>query len=339
MHVTLTVKHARRDDALEDLFEREKERIVKRLARVPLELVSLHCEIDLNPHLKEGYASLTLNLPAGKLNARGVGRNVLAALRDAVDDLLVELDRSRKKQQRERRSQRGFGANGNGAESLDELLARIEAQEPADQSRVIRKTLAELYPFVRRELSRHSEVLDRPECNAIDVADVVEESVLRALSSRDRKPDDVPFDRWLFTCAYEVILNEEQSLAERSGSVSLEDDVTPRPPNEGPTTGEEIYLDQVPRTRFFADVLPDGHERTPDAQLDGRNLQELVLQTIRQLPDGSRQILSMVAFDGIGESEAARRLHCSEEEIRTTMADARCAVRAELSAHGFDAEQ
>ncbi len=54
MHVTLTVKHARRDANLEELFEKEQKRIVKRLARVPLDLVSLHCEVDHNTHLKEG---------------------------------------------------------------------------------------------------------------------------------------------------------------------------------------------------------------------------------------------------------------------------------------------
>jgi len=336
MHVTLTVKNARRDENLEELFEREKDRIVRRLSRVPLDLVSLQCEIDLNPHLKEGYASLTLKLPTGKLNARGVGRTVLAALRDAVEDMLVELDRHRNRNRREQRSQKAYrlGVNGNG--ELDQLLEKIDAEQPADTAKIIRQTLGELYPFVRRQLTRHSEVLDRPECNSIDVADVVEEAVLRALSRQSERPADVPFDRWLFSCAYDVIVSEEDSLAERDGSVSLEDELAEKPLIEGPTSGEEIILDQIPATRFFADILPADGQRSPEDEMTGRDLRAALMHAIRHLPDASRRVLSLVALEGLEEREAARRLRCSEASVRDVMAGARIAVREELAARGFD---
>ena len=334
MHVTLTVKHARRDDSLEELFEREQQRIIRRLSRVPLDLVSLHCELDHNTHQKEAYASLTLNLPSDRLNARGTGGNVLAALRDAVEDLLVELDKSRKKHQRERRTEKEELWNGNGA--LGQLMDQLEADHPKDLSKVIRQTLGELYPFVRKELSRHSKVLERPECDQIDVADVVEETILSALSRKLDKPVDVPFDRWLFTCAYDVIVKEEDALAEQAGQVSLEDDVTEPSPPEGPTTGEEIFLDRMSQGSFFADQLPDDHEREPDAELQGRDYQAAILQAIKQLPGESQEILSLVVLEGLGEREAAQRLKCSEQEVRTTVEGARDAVRAELNALGYD---
>ncbi len=108
MHVTLNVKHAVRNEALEKLFERERDRIVRRLARVPLDRVSLHCEIDRNVHQREAYSSLTLALPDRTWNARGVGVNVLSALRDGVAALLTELSRGLSRDRRtERRSRRG----------------------------------------------------------------------------------------------------------------------------------------------------------------------------------------------------------------------------------------
>ncbi|MBI4878112.1 MAG: RNA polymerase sigma factor [Planctomycetes bacterium] len=335
MHVTLTMKRARRDAKFEELFEREQERIVRRLGRLPSDLVSLQCEIDLNQHLKEGYASLTLSLPTGKLNARGVGGNVLSALRDAVDDLLVELDRHKERYRRERRQRKSLRHEITG--DLHGLLERIVAEEPADMAKVIHKTLGELYLFVRRELTRHREVLDRPECAGIDVGDVVEETVLTALSRRAEKPEDVPFDRWLFTCAYEVIVREEDQLAERNGSVSLEQDIEEVAPREGLTSGEEIFLDGIQKTRFFADVVPSQCTRSPDVEADAKDLHVAVMKAIRHLPEPMRKVLSLVALHGLAEQEAARRLSCSEENVRSVMADARTRVRAELAERGFEA--
>ena len=335
MHVTLNVKNARRDASLDELLAREQERIAKRLSRVPLDLVSLQCEVDYNTRQKEGYASLTLNLPAGRLNARGQGANVLAALRDAVDDLLVGLDRQRKKHQRDRRAEREEFKQGNG--TIGRLMDRIEAEQPADLSKIIRQTLGELYPFVRKELTRHSQVLERPECDQIDVADVVEETVLRALSRRDRKPSDVPFDRWLFTCDYEVIVKEEDLLSDRAGGVSLEDEVEEKTSPEGPIGGEEIFLDRMSKGSFFADQLPNEQEREPTDALDGRDYQQAILQAVRHLPGDFRRILSLVALDGLGERETARRMNCSELSVRTAVENARVAVRAELAARGYSA--
>ncbi len=335
MHVTLTVKRARRDAKLDELFQREQERIVRRLGRLPGDLVTLQCEIDLNQHLKEGYASLTLSLPTGQLNARGVGGNVLSALRDAVDDLLVELDRHKERYRRERRQRKSLRHEVTG--DLSGLLERITAEEPADLAKVIHRTLGELYPFVRRELTRHCEVLDRPECGSIDVGDVVEETILTALSRRAEKPEDVPFDRWLFTCAYDVIVREEDALAERNGSVSLEEDLAEAVSREGPTSGEEIFLDGIQSTRFFADVVPSKHTRSPDVEADARDLHVALMKAIRHLPEPMRKVLSLVALHGQTEQEAARRLCCSEENVRSVMAEARTRVRAELVQRGFEA--
>jgi hypothetical protein len=107
MHVTWNVKHAERDEALESLFVREQDRILRRLVRVPLDGVSLHCEIDRNLHVREAYASLTLALPDRTWNARGVGVNIPAALRDSVTELLVEMTRGLRQDRRAERKRRG----------------------------------------------------------------------------------------------------------------------------------------------------------------------------------------------------------------------------------------
>lgn len=109
MHVTLNVKHAPKLQGAEALLERERVRIGRHLGGVPEELVSLHCELDQNPHQREAYASLTVSLPDKTLNARSTGKNLLAALRRSADAVVGELDR---KKGRARRSQRTGALRG-----------------------------------------------------------------------------------------------------------------------------------------------------------------------------------------------------------------------------------
>jgi len=334
MHVTLTVKHARRDENLEQLFEKERERIVRRLARVPLDLVSLHCAVDLNPHRKEGYASLTLDLPDGQLNARGVGKNVLMALRQATEALLTELDRHRQDRRRNKRSRREFRTSLE--QAVDASLDHAETKE--ETSEIIRDTLPELREFVGKELSRHRKVLPLIDTSHIEVEEVIEESILQALSRRSEKPSDVPLDRWLITCAYDVVVREEERQASANGYRSLDDEATQEEPFGDAEIDDPIqaWNPEGGEMVSFSDVLPSLTGRPPEDEANGRDLQRAVLQAIRHLPQDTRKVLSMVALQGMAEREAAMRLHLTEDAIRTAVARGRTAVRAELSSLGYD---
>lgn len=326
MHVTLNVKHADRSTDLEQLFQREQERITRRLGRTSLELVSIHCEVDRNTHQREAYASLTLNLPSGILNARGEGVNMLSALRHATDALLVELERHRHHARREQRSVVNSMA---GSDALD-----AGAGERADdRSHTIRRTLGELHGFVRRELSRHREVLGRPDLADVEVADVVEEAVLRALVTAGKRAGEVPFDRWLLSCAYDVVVDTEEELARRPAGASLDDEIADDPAQDDLDVTQEIL--QRPHAQSVADVLPSA-DGDPDAEMNDRLLHETLFAILSELPAEQRDALTRVTVDGASEQDLARELGCSEAAIHARIESARGWMRSELQRLGYE---
>ena len=129
-----------------------------------------------------------------------------SALRHTTDALLSEIMRHRGQKRRLRERLR-FADVGDETETLDRER----------RSRVIRRTMAELHRFVRIELLRHRELLARPELERLEVADIVEEAILRALATVDERPSDVPFDRWLLSCAYDVLVEREEEVDDRVG--------------------------------------------------------------------------------------------------------------------------
>ncbi len=331
MHSTLTVKHGHKDAELAALFERECARVEKRIANEPPDAVALSCVLDRNPHCQEAYASLTLRMSGCTLNAHGVGPVLQTALRDATDELLVELDRWRRHvRESERANSTRRMTGGFDADLRVERVVRDDGHDDALEP-VLRTALPELHRFVKKELDRHRAVLDRPELVAIDAADVVEEALLTALSSRASKPAEVPFDRWLLSCAYDVIVREEGRMRPRA---SLEDEVKVAAPIEGETSAEEIVLNgRDLDVRWLADSIRTD-VRSADEEACGRDVRLAALRAIRGLPGPSRRVLSLIALEGLDEIDAARRLRCTEDQVRSAVETAREAVRARLLGQG-----
>jgi RNA polymerase sigma factor (sigma-70 family) len=337
LHVTLNVKHGPKDEHLERLLEREKQRIVTRLGGELLERAALHCEVDRNVHRKEGYASLTLDLPSGSLNAHGKGRSHLVALRHAADALIAEIKKRRELRRESRRdaslrhvdlADLAPATSGNGA------VTDASSFDP-EVEQAIAATLPEVESFVERELARHSELFGAVDGPRIDVSDVVEEALLRAVATRGGKPADVPFDRYLISCAYDVLVAEEERLEGLRGAISLdsEPDLDVRPLQDGVDVIENT--DRFQDAEIFADLVPDARARGADVELLARDFRYAVMSAIRHLPPDERKVLSMVALEGLEPREAANRLRRAEDGVRALVEQARDAVRRELLAKGY----
>ncbi len=333
MHATMTVKHGRRDAELDRLFDRERERIERRLSHDSADAAVLHGVLDRNPHCQEAYASLTLRLGARTLNAHGVGPALAPALRDAADELLVEFDRWRRHVRANERANasRRVTESFESAELFDEWIGSPAADRGIDLDASVRRVLPELRRFVAKELARHVAVLDRPEFAQIEAADVVEEALVAALVSIESKPDDVPFDRWLFGFAYDALVREEERARPRE---SLEAKARAARSADGDTSGEEIVLAMTGAREDSDDDSPPGSSRGADEEAWGRDVRLAALRAIRELPDRSRRALSLIALEGLGESDAARRLHWTESEMHAALDHAREAVRVRLLGQG-----
>lgn len=289
MHVTLNVKHAPRHASAEELLERERLRIDRHLGGVSRELVSLHCELDQNPHQREAYASLSLSLPDGTLNARSTGPNLLAALRKSADAVIGELDRKRG---RARRAARGGGSLG--AEAVSVLNGK--SPDPIqERSLVIQRGVAELYRFIRMERDRHVHSLDSQQIGDIEIPDVVDDAVVRALQSEAECPEDVPFDRWLVSCAYDALVAREEEVLRSRPDVSLEEDVT-ADIDDGEMELAEALV-RRPGQTFRSDVIA-GDDRSPEEIAARRQLGVALVRILDELDPTEREALATLARDG-----------------------------------------
>lgn len=335
LHVTLTVKHGRKDENLERVFERARARIVARLTDEPLSSCALHAEVDLSAHRKEGYATLTLDLPSGAIAAHGKGRNHLIALRAAADALLNELARKREKR---REREREAGSIRTRADEVNGVTRDLERDlvDPVERERIA-SVLPELVEFARKEIARHEAELSLADEPRVDAEDVADDALLRALATRAQCPADVPFDRYVFGCAFDVIIEEAERRRTLAREGSLESDAPVSRNGVATNHVDEIPdpLEEPPETVAFGEALADAKNRDGGTELIARDLRYAVMQSIRHLPADERRVLSMVALRGMPPREAARRLHRTEGEIASLMEQARADVRKELYARGY----
>lgn len=335
LHVTLTVKHGKKDENLERLFERQKTRIVARLAGEVLASCSLHAEVDLSAHRREGYATLTLDMPSGAIAAHGKGRNHLAALRHATESLLEELAKHREKRRERAREASTIRPVSEHCRAVDVSVDPnvVDATERDSITHV----LPELVAFAKKEIARHEIELALTDEVPIDAEDVADEALLKALATRADCPVDVPFDRYVFGCAFDVIVAEAERRRTLAHGESLETEVTPDVATNGFHHVDEPVdpLEDLPETIAFGEALADARSRDGGTELMARDLRYAVLLSIRHLPEDERRVLSLVALRGLKPHEAAKRLHRSEAEVSSLMERARDDVRKELFARGY----
>lgn len=312
MHVTWNVKHGQKDERLEALLEREQERILRHLGDVPDDLVSLHCELDRSLHHREAEASLSVRTPERTYHARASGPNLPAALRRVADALVAELDHRRGRARRD--SRRGDSMVG-----LAAVPAEVAGPSADERAHLIRRGVAELYRFVRIERDRHRETLERAEVGAIEIPDVVDDAIVRALSTERERPEDVPFDRWLVSCAYDSLLEREDEVL-RAGSPgsSLEEEVVEDPDADDLDLAETIVRRDEP---VFRSDLMAGEERPAEELAARRQLAEALSAVLDELPAEDRAALeAYAALDGAAAAGEATLL--AAESARRQVLDA-----------------
>lgn len=316
MHVTLNVKHARKDPSLMALLEREATRIVRHLGDVSPDLVSLHGEVEWNSPHREAHASLTLNHPRGALNARSVKGRVTSALKSAADALVTELDRRRNLGRRNLRGKPRAWENG---------LDHPRELDIAELDRSVRQAMGELRRFVQTELERHRKTRVYGDVPRLDVDDLVDDAVVRALATARECPKDVPFDRWLISSAYDVLVEREEEASLRNPSESLDDEVEVDPSEDDLDASEEL-VEAPPRTRLVSDLLPSGDDRSEEVPSLER-IGEALREALAALPEVQRaaliashsseeELLRFARERGLTPARAAEEAAAARQSIR-----------------------
>jgi RNA polymerase sigma-70 factor, ECF subfamily len=196
---------------------------------------------------------------------------------------------------------RGVGDAPETAEQ--ELLARLRAGSEAAYEELVRSQGGRLLAVARRLLA-----------NEEDARDAVQDAFLAAFRSLDRFEGSSRVSTWLHRIVVNAALMKLRSRR-RKPEKSIED-LLPR------------FLDDGHMAEPAVEWRPDA-----EAQLERRELRELVLRQIQTLPEGYRNVLLLRDIEGFDTGQAAEAMGISPNAVKTRLHRARQALRGLLEPH------
>jgi RNA polymerase sigma factor (sigma-70 family) len=185
-------------------------------------------------------------------------------------------------------------SNAKSTQGDQQLLRRVAAAEPAAFQELYQRHVEQLLGFAVRRCSSPEEV-----------ADLVSAVFLQAILSASRyDPGKGGATSWLFGIATNLLAE-----ARRRG------------------TREALALQRLAGQR---PLQPDEYEEL-ERRIDAARLHGAVVAAVAALPDGERQLLELVSFDGLSPTQAARAIGVHPAAARMRLHRARHKVRRALS--------
>jgi RNA polymerase sigma-70 factor (ECF subfamily) len=180
------------------------------------------------------------------------------------------------------------------------LLARLREGDDAAFEELVRSQGGRLLAVARRFLA-----------NEEDARDAVQEAFLSAFRSLDRFEGNARLSTWLHRILVNAALMKLRTRRRKP---------------------EKSIEDLLPR------FLEDGHlaipasewRKTPEAELERRELREIVQRSIQELPENYRNVLMLRDIEGLDTEEAANLMGISANAVKTRLHRARQALRGLL---------
>jgi RNA polymerase sigma-70 factor (ECF subfamily) len=146
--------------------------------------------------------------------------------------------------------------------------------------------------------------------------DLVQETFLRVIRSRERYEPSARFTTWLFRIVYHLAVNETQRKVARE-PLALESFGTS---GRGPGRSEEGSFD-----------IDDERAISPSASLERQDLVTAVRAAIALLPDNQRMALILARYEERPYAEIATILGSTEKAVKSLIHRSREALRESLA--------
>jgi RNA polymerase sigma-70 factor (ECF subfamily) len=147
--------------------------------------------------------------------------------------------------------------------------------------------------------------------------DLAQEAFVRVFHARRRYQPSARFRTWLFTIVTRLCLNEIRAEARR----------------------RKVFIplqslqEAPPRPQAVAAAFGDSKSETPAQRLERRELEEVLDEGIRSLPESQRLAMLLVRHENFSYLEIAERLGVSLMAVKSLINRAREAMRARLNGY------
>ena len=331
----LTFRRVSPSAASEALLERRTVRLARHLPPHARETAFLSGVIEKYPTRELYRLRLSLELPPlPTLVADEEGHELEPTIGEAFDELerMVKKAKSRTRaeqfwKRKERREE----------EKLRHRLAEhLTERGREEELETIYDLLVQHLPRIQETVSRallYREASGELFPGELDVDDVVDTVILRAVAEFDERPEELPLEQWLVALAVDVIRNETARIRDNhERAVSIETDVPETPPEqEVSLLGDEI-LDfyQPDEDLKVEDLLPDSGLVTPEDAAQARVLRAALQRTLCELPELWRESLILCALEGFTPEQAAKLIGRTPEEVASSIEKAREFLHAKI---------
>lgn len=326
MNVHISFKAAKHL-TVEHEIDSHLEKLQRRVQVFRPDLVHLKCVVDHGAGMKGILVTLNLRLPTGQMAARGTNGKAVVAVKNAFDELCQQLNRHKDLLRDFRRNRRDKGNNGREVPFEQTLAARHLPEVSADDiSLYVNTSLPRLRMFVERELV-FRETDDGTAGDPISAEEVLDETVLAALSDGHQRPEKLAIEPWLYGLALRAL-----DTLTAAGAAEVSDDHvvhlerSARVPSVL-TAESQLQFHQPDELLQEEDVIADRRAVTPEESCSSREWLALTEIALRDLPRPLREAFLLLAVEGFTVTEAAAITGRAQEEIRSSAVAARHRLR------------
>src|SRR5262245_50121448 len=310
-------------EAIRKSWERKEQRLRRLLKRFSDRDQQLRLTVSLAAARKVYDARTILALPTGTMVAEASASHHDAALEEVTDRLAQEIRRHKERLRREelirRHSHRQHDfaaaselleryASGRDRPAFFELLHPLTGTLQDHAAREL--TIAQLEGAVyRREFS---------------VADLMDEVITHAFDAFERRPRDLPLDRWLFDLLHEC-LDRWATATNFAGSLSQE--LRQRDPLNQP---DDTWVQEndpcwaaKPERLTLEEVLPSSEAPEPWLQASAHEERHWVLAQLHTFARDQRRAFMLHTLEGWTPGDIAHQQHRRETEVKADIESVR----------------
>ena len=298
-------------------WENKQARIERLLSNYGPDLRRLRLTVYRYEVRKEWQFRAVLHLPTGTLVADSLASTLEEAIDEVADDLAREIRRHKSKVRGDHLIRKRRRRKGELAEVLPYLAQDAAESNSASFSSLLITHMDEIYDQAKRELKilELEESIPVGEWNA---RDVVDEVLVRACETYDRRPDGTSIDAWLIS-----LLNDRlDEIRDQISPISLVSPTEITVDDDDDLADLQFWLRELlePSEPVSLDeLLPDDEFGDVWSALSNKEQVSRLTQELRSFPKRQRQSLILRFGYGFEIGEVASALNCADADIEADL--------------------
>jgi len=315
--------------ASEKEIQHHIEKLQKRLQVFRPELVHLKGMIEETSAREGIIVSLNLRLPSGQMAVQAKASTASAAVKNAFDDLLQQLNKHKdllRSSHKWTRRQKDVSARRNTSVPFEQTVAAVfPATVSSDDVRsYVNVNLARLERFVEREIY-FRETSDMVAEDSISKEEVIDETIAAALGDGQEKPERLALEPWLYRLAMRALDELSRPDGTNGGAVCLEQSARKR--NVKASDEAELQFHQSDESLTEENIIADGRVATPEQIVGSDEMMHLIASALRDVRPSHREAFILHAIEGFGVDEISAITGVPPERVSNSISAARDHLR------------